>query len=246
MAEEKLSFIEHLEELRKRIIKCLIAIAFGCAVSFYFAPKIFSILAIPIKKALPPNSTLIFTNPTEAFLIYFKTALIAGFFLTTPFILYQIWKFIAPGLYEREKGYVVPFVIISSILFIGGAFFGYFFVFPPAFQFLINSFASDFIKPLPSMKEYFSLATSLLLAFGVIFETPVLIFFLAKVGIVTYKMLLRFQKYAIVLAFIIAALLTPTPDIFNQSMMAVPLLILYEIGIIIAWAVGKKPKREEK
>ena len=108
MAEEKLSFIEHLEELRKRIIKCLIAIAFGCAVSFYFAPKIFSILAIPIKKALPPNSTLIFTNPTEAFLIYFKTALIAGFFLTTPFILYQIWKFIAPGLYEREKGYVVP------------------------------------------------------------------------------------------------------------------------------------------
>ena len=246
MAEEKLSFIEHLEELRKRVIKCLIAIAVGCGVSFYFAPKLFSILAIPIRKALPANSTLIFTSPTEAFLIYFKTSLIAGFFLATPFILYQIWKFIAPGLYEREKGYVAPFVIISSFLFIGGAFFGYFFVFPPAFQFLINSFASDFITPLPSMKEYFSLATSLLLAFGVIFETPVLIFFLAKVGIVTHKTLLKFQKYALVLAFVISALLTPTPDIFNQSMMAVPLILLYEIGIIIAWMVKKKPVREKQ
>ena len=245
MNGEKLSFIEHLEELRRRIIKCFIAITIGFSVSYYYNKEIFYILAKPLREALPPDSALIFTSPTEAFIIYMKSALIAGFFLSTPFILYQIWKFIAPGLHEREKGCVVPFVIISSVLFIGGAFFGYFFVFPPAFKFLVSSFASDLIRPLPSMKEYFSLAIKLLLAFGVIFETPVFFFFLAKLGIVNYKMLLKFQKYAIVLAFFLAAILTPGPDVFSQFMMAIPLLILYEVSIVITWFFGKKPKKEE-
>lgn len=245
MNDEKLSFVEHLEELRSRVIKCLIAISIGFLVSYAFAKKIFSLLAKPLQEALPPNSTLIFTNPTEAFIIYLKSALIAGFFLSAPFILYQIWKFIAPGLYEKEKGYVIPFVITSSLLFVGGAFFGYFFVFPPAFRFLVTSFASDLIKPLPSMKEYFGLATKLLLAFGIIFETPVFFFFLAKLGIVNYKMLLKFQKYAIILAFFLGAILTPGPDVFSQFMMAIPLLILYELSILITWFFGKKQKPEE-
>lgn len=246
MTDEKLSFIEHLEELRKRIIKCLVAIVIGFALSYAFAKKIFSLLAKPLNEALPPNSHLIFTSPTEAFWIYLKAAFITGFFLAAPFILYQIWKFIAPGLYEREKAYVAPFVISSSILFIGGAFFGYFFVFPPAFKFLITNFASDLIQPLPSMKEYYSLATTLLLAFGVIFETPVFIFFLAKLEIVNYKMLLRFQKYAIVLAFFFGAILTPGPDVFSQFMMAIPLLILYEISVLITWFLKKNKKIKEE
>ena len=245
MSDEKLSFVEHLEELRNRVIKCLIAIGIGFLVSYAFAKKIFFLLAKPLQEALPPNSTLIFISPTEAFIIYLKSALIAGFFLSAPFILYQIWKFIAPGLYEKEKGYVVPFVITSSILFVGGAFFGYFFVFPPAFKFLVTSFASDLIKPLPSMKEYFGLATKLLLAFGIIFETPVFFFFLAKLGIVNYRMLLKFQKYAVVLVFFLAAILTPGPDVFSQFMMAIPLLVLYELSILITWFFGKKQEPED-
>jgi len=238
MDNEKLSFVEHLEELRKRIIICLIAVAIGFAVSYAFAKKIFAFLSIPLRKALPPESSLIFTGPTEAFLTYLKTALVAGLFVATPVVLYQIWKFIAPGLYEREKTYVVPFVFSSSILFIGGALFGYFFVFPFAFQFLLG-FSSESLRALPSMREYFSLAVKLLLAFGLTFETPVFIFFLAKVGIVNYAMLRRFRKYAIVLAFVIGAILTP-PDVFTQVMMAVPLLILFELSILVTRIFGKK------
>lgn len=242
MTDEKLPFVEHLEELRKRIIICLIAIGIGFAISYAFAKEIFAFLAIPLQKALPPTSALIFTSPTEAFLTYLKTAIIAGLFLAIPAILYQVWKFIAPGLYEREKAYVTPFVISSSVLFIGGALFGYFFVFPFAFKFLMG-FASDSIHALPSMREYFSLATKLLLAFGVTFETPIFIFFLAKVGIVNYAMLRKFRKYAIVLAFVIGAILTP-PDVFTQVMMAVPLLILFELSILITRLFGKNPRKE--
>ena len=238
MTDEKLPFTDHLEELRKRIIICLIAIGIGFAISYLFAQKIFALLAKPLEKALPSKSTLIFTNPTEAFLTYLKTAIISGFFLAIPIILYQIWKFIAPGLYEREKTYVIPFVISSSILFLGGSLFGYFFVFPLGFKFLM-SFASNSIQPLPSMREYFNLATKLLFAFGITFETPIFIFFLTKLGIVNYKMLRSYRKYAIIFSFILGAILTP-PDVFTQIMMALPLIILYEVSLLVTRIFGKK------
>lgn len=238
MDNEKLPFVEHLEELRKRIIICLIAVAIGFAVSYAFAKRLFTLLAIPLEKALPPQSTLIFTGPTEAFLTYLKTAVIAGVFLATPVILYQIWKFIAPGLYDREKTYIAPFVLSSSILFIGGALFGYFLVFPFAFRFLLG-FSTESLQALPSMREYFNLAIKLLFAFGITFETPVFIFFLAKLGIVNYAMLRRYRKYAVILAFVVSAFLTP-PDVFTQVMMAVPLIILFELSLLVTRIFERK------
>ena len=238
MDNEKLPFVEHLEELRKRIIICLIAVAIGFAVSYAFAKRLFTLLAIPLEKALPPQSTLIFTGPTEAFLTYLKTAVIAGVFLATPVILYQIWKFIAPGLHDREKTYIAPFVLSSSILFIGGALFGYFLVFPFAFRFLLG-FSTESLQALPSMREYFNLAIKLLFAFGITFETPVFIFFLAKLGIVNYAMLRRYRKYALILAFVVSAFLTP-PDVFTQVMMAVPLIILFELSLLVTRIFERK------
>jgi len=238
MTNEKIPFTEHLEELRKRITICIIAIGIGFAISYSFAEKIYFLLAKPLQQVLPSHSTLIFTSPTEAFLTYLKTALISGLFLAIPVVLHQIWKFIAPGLYKPEKSYAIPFVVSSSILFIGGALFGYFIVFPVAFKFLM-SFASDSIQALPSMREYFNFVTKLLLAFGIIFETPIFIFFLAKLGIVNYKMLCKYRKYFLLLAFFLGAILTP-PDVVTQTLMAIPLIILYEISVQITRVFEKK------
>jgi len=162
-----------------------------------------------------------------------------------PFIFYQLWMFIAPGLYRREKKYVIPFVVASTILFVGGALFGYFVVFPFGFKFFIG-FSNEFVKALPSVKQYFSFAIKLLFAFGVVFELPVVIFFLTKMGIVTPELLSRKRKYAILLTFVLAAILTP-PDVITQCMMAGPLIILYEIGILVSrTARNKKKAKKEK
>ncbi|MBN2467288.1 MAG: twin-arginine translocase subunit TatC [Deltaproteobacteria bacterium] len=239
MGDEKIPFTEHLEELRKRIIICFIAIGIGFAVCYSFAERIYLVLAKPLQQALPSDSSLIFTSPTEAFLTYLKTAFISGLFLAIPVILYQIWKFVAPGLYKNEAKYVVPFVISSSILFIGGALFGYLIVFPLGFKFLM-SFTSESILALPSMREYFNFVTKLLLAFGLVFETPIFILFLTRMNIVTHQMLSRQRKYFILVAFVLGAVLTP-PDVVTQTLMAVPLVILYELSVLIARIFAKKP-----
>ena len=238
MNDGKISFTAHLEELRKRLIISIVAIGVCFVACYSFSQQIFAILARPLQEVLPPNSSLVFINPTEAFLTYLKTALLTGFFLAIPIILYQVWKFIAPGLYKEERSYVVPFVVSSSILFIGGALFGFFMVFPLAFKFLMG-FSSDKIQAFPSMKEYLSFVIKLLIAFGVVFETPVFIFFLAKLGIVNYEMLKTYRKYFLVVAFVIGAFLTP-PDPLSQIMMAVPLLVLYEISVLVTKYFGKK------
>jgi sec-independent protein translocase protein TatC len=239
MADEKLSFTEHLEELRKRVIRCVIAIVIGFSISYAFSKTIYDFLARPLINALPPGSSLIFTTPTEAFLTYLKTAFFAGILLASPVILHQVWRFITPGLYEKERNSVTPFMIISAFLFLAGAAFGYYFVLPSAFRYLMG-FASSSIHALPSMKEYFSFASMFLFAFGIIFELPIFILFLAKLGIVTYPMLCKFHKYAIILCFFLAAVLTPGPDPFSQIMMAVPLLILFEVSLLLAKVFGKK------
>lgn len=241
MTDEKLPFIAHLEELRKRIIICLVASAVGFALSYAFSKKIYDFLARPLKQALPPGSSLIFTTPTEAFFVYLKTAFVAGIFLASPVILFQIWRFVSPGLYEKEKRYLIPFVFASTLLFVGGGAFGYFVVLPPAFKYLIG-FAGNSIQALPTMREYFSFTATFLFAFGIVFEVPVFILLLARMGIVNYRMLCRFQKYAVILAFVVGAVLTPGPDVFSQFMMALPLLALYEISLVLARLCEKKER----
>ena len=245
--EEKLSFMSHLDELRKRLIRCCLAVGIGFGVCYYFSETLYlDYLADPLLKALPAGSTLIATSLIEPFMTYLKIGLIGGILLALPFIFYQFWKFVAPGLYQTEKKWVIPFVLSSSLLFMGGAFFGYQLVFPAAFKFLMR-YSNAKLQVLPKMSEYFSLTINLLLAFGISFELPIIIFFLAKIGVVTADFLKRKRKYFIVLAFVIAAIITPTVDPVSQTMMAVPLIILYEIGILLARWVGKqKAKKEEE
>ncbi len=159
--------------------------------------------------------------------------------IASPVIFWQIWKFVAPGLYKHEKRLLLPFSFLSALCFIGGAAFGYFVVFPPAFRFLLG-YSADFLTPMPAVKEYFSLSLRLLIAFGVVFELPILMVFLAKLGIVDVPFLNKNRKYAILINFIIAAVLTPTPDIVNQMLMGVPLLVLYEISVVAVWIFGRK------
>jgi sec-independent protein translocase protein TatC len=241
--EEKQTFIEHLEELRKRLIISLIAVGIGFGISYIFSKEIFQLLMIPLIKALPPGASMIFTSLPEAFFTYLKVALLAGLFVASPVVLYQVWLFVAPALYSKEKKYVIPFVIFSTILFIGGAAFGYFIVFPYGFKFFM-SFATDFIQPAPKLKEYLSFCSILLLTFGFVFELPLFIFFLAKLGVVDAGMLSRNRRYVIVGIFMLAAIFTP-PDIVTQVMMAAPLVILYEFSIVLAKIVGKKREAEE-
>ena len=242
--EEKQSFIEHLEELRKKLIISLIAVGIGFGISYIFSKEIFQFLTIPLVKALPPGATMIFTSLPEAFFTYLKVALLAGIFVASPVILYQIWLFVAPALYSHEKKYVIPFVIFSTLFFVGGASFAYFIVFRFGFEFFMG-FTTDLIQPAPKLKEYLSFCSKLLLAFGLTFELPLFIFFLAKLGMVNAQMLIRNWRYVIVGTFIFAAILTP-PDVVTQFMMAGPILILYGLSIWIAKVFGRKPEKEEK
>jgi len=237
--EEKMPFTAHLEELRTRIIRIIIAATIGFGVCWYFKEWLFQIITRPLYRVLPPNSFMIYTSLPEAFFNYMKISFYASLFLISPYILYQLWKFVSPGLYKSEKKYMFPFVISSTILFICGILFGYYLALPPAFSFFVE-FSSDFLKPMFSMREYLSLSLKLLLAFGVSFELPVVIFFLARIGVVNSKMLSRNRRYAILIIFIAAAILTPSPDALTQIIMAVPLMGLYEIGIIVAKLAEKK------
>ncbi len=166
-------------------------------------------------------------------------ALVSGILLASPVIFLQIWRFVAPGLYHHEKKIVLPFSFLSSVCFIGGAAFGYFVVFPPAFKFL-TSYTTEYLTPMPAVKEYFSLSLRLLIAFGVIFELPIFMVLLGKIGVVNTALLKKHRKYAILLSFVIAAIVTPTPDVVNQLMMAIPLVVLYEISIVAVWIFGRK------
>jgi len=240
MTDEKRPFLAHLEELRKRLIICAIAIGIGFAISYFFSKQLFSFLVLPLTKVLPAESRLIFTSLPEMFIAYIKVALIAGIILAIPIVFYELWMFLAPALYQREKGYVIPFVLFSSILFVAGSLFGYFIVFPYGFKFFI-SFATEDIQALPSVKQYFSFAIRLLFAFGVVFEMPVVVFFMTKIGLITPDSMKKFRKFAILCSFILSAILTP-PDVATQIMMALPLIVLYEVSIIISQAVYRKKK----
>jgi len=243
MNDEKQPFLSHLEELRRRLIACAIAVGISFVACYFFSEQLFQVLIGPLKANMPAGERLIYTNLPEMFFAYIKTAFVAGILLAAPVVFYEIWMFVAPGLYQKEKRYVIPFVVFSSILFVGGALFGYFVVFPFGFRFFL-AFANDYVQALPSVKQYFSFSIKLLFAFGLVFELPVVVFFLARVGLVTADLMKKERKYAILLIFVVAAILTP-PDVITQLMMAGPLLILYEIGVFIAKIAQKKRSGEQ-
>lgn len=240
MDEKKLPLTSHLQELRKCLVLSFIAVGAGFVICYAFAQPLFDILSQPLLKIMPSGSSLIFTSVAEAFFTYMKVAFIAGIILASPFVLYQVWSFVAPGLYPHEKQYAIPFVAAGSFFFILGILFAYFVAIPVGFEFLLG-YATDFIKPMPSMKEYLSFSIKFLLAFGLVFELPVVLVLLARVGVVDAKMLGRSRKYAILLIFIFAAIITP-PDIISQVLMAIPLMGLYELSILLAKIFGKKKK----
>ena len=240
---EKQPFLSHLEELRKRLVICAIGVGAGFVIAYIFSERLFQLLVAPLKAVMPEGDQLIFTNLPEMFFAYIKVAFIAGIMAAAPLIFYQLWMFIAPGLYRKEKKMAIPFVISSTILFVGGALFGYFVVFPFGFKFFIG-FSNDYVKALPSVKQYFSFSMKLLFAFGAVFELPVIIFFLSKMGVVTPQFLRQKRKYAILLTFALAAILTP-PDVITQCMMAGPLIVLYEIGILVSRIAQKKKEGRE-
>lgn len=225
---------EHLIELRQRLIYSFIALAVGFGVAYYFIDPIFDAVVMPLKKVLSKDSDVIFVAYSEGFFAYLKLAFVCGIFLSSPVILYEIWAFIAPGLYSHEKRIILPLAFISSLCFIGGGVFGYFVVFPAAFGFFAG-YSGAGLKLMPNITEYLSFAIHLLLAFGLAFELPVFMLFLGMMGIVRAEWLRKWRRYAILIAFIVAAILTPTPDVVNQILMAVPLVVLYEFGILLVW-----------
>jgi len=239
----EMGLLEHLDELRSRLTRAFIAAFVGLLACYSFAQQIFDYLLEPLKPLLPEGSHLIFTSLPEGFFTYIKLSAVAGIFLTSPYIFYQLWQFVAPGLYKDERRWLVPIAFFSALFFCSGAMFGYFVVFPIAFEFFMG-FTTEIIRPMPTLKEYLSFSLKLLIAFGVAFELPLFIFFLARLGMVTSKSLRKFRKYAILLAFIASAILTP-PDVVSQTFMAGPLIILYELGIWVAHFFGKRRAPEE-
>lgn len=242
MDEKKLPLTSHLQELRKRLIVSFIAVGVGFIICYAFSQQLFDILSKPLFRVMPSGGSLVFTSVAEAFFTYMKVAFIGGIILTSPFVLFQIWAFVAPGLYRHEKRYIIPFITGGSFFFVLGILFAYFIAIPVGFKFLLG-YATDFIKPLPSMKEYLSFSIKFLLAFGLVFEFPVVLVLLSRIGVVDAKMMARHRKYAILLIFIFAAVMTP-PDIISQVLMALPLMGLYELSILLSKVFGKKAKAD--
>jgi sec-independent protein translocase protein TatC len=243
LTHSSMTLMEHLEELRQRLTRAAIAVGVGFVIAYFFKEQLYGYLTIPLKAAMPPEAKLIYTAPAEAFFTYLKVAFLAGLVAASPVIFYQLWRFISPGLYESERKNIWPFVIFSSVLFITGTIFCYTIVFPYAFQFFM-SFATDDITPMLKLNEYLSFSSMLLFAFGVVFEMPLILVFLGRLGVVTSEGLRKKRKYAILIMFAGAAFITP-PDVVSQILMALPLMVLYEISIWLVAASQKKKAAKE-
>jgi len=251
-----MTFWEHLDELRRRLVYCFVAFIICCALTWEFHEPILHVISRPFKDAwlaqgLPNQATLHFESPQAAFIAYFQLSLLGSIVLSAPIIFYQLWAFVAPGLYAREKRYVIPFVLASTTLFVGGCYFGWRVAFPISFGFFlglsgqIGAGEGVTITPTIMMGEYIDFVTRMLLAFGIVFELPLLILFLSLAGIVNYLQLIKFGRWFVLLSFVIAAIVTP-PDITSQVVMAVPMLLLYALSIGLAYVFGKKPTEEQR
>ncbi len=242
-----MGFLDHLEELRKRIVYSIISVGAGFAICWGYHVRIYGVMQKPIMETLKAkglSEKLVYLNPTEPFNLYLKVSALAGLFLTSPFVLYQVWMFISPGLYRREKRYAVPFMISTIALFLCGGYFGYKIVYPRALDFLID-FGRQF-QPMITIGEYTQLFLSIVLGMGLIFEMPILIFFLSLMGIVSPGFMWKHFRYAILIIFVIAAIVTPTPDIINMCIFAAPMLALYVFSIGVSWMVHPKQRNARK
>jgi sec-independent protein translocase protein TatC len=242
---QAMSFLEHLEELRRRIIWAVLAVGIAFLGCWYYADKIFFWMQRPIIQALSSHqldTQLVYLNPTEPFNIYMKIGLMAGLFVASPFILYQVWAFIAPGLYRHERRYVLPFMFSTVGLFLAGGYFGYRIVYPAALDFLVGY--GKGLRPMITIGEYTDLFMTIILGLGVVFEMPILVFFLALMGLITPGWMWKNLRYSILIIVVIAAILTPTTDIMNMCVFAAPMVVLYILSIGVAWLVH--PKRRKK
>lgn len=238
---DEMTFLEHLEDLRKRLFYSFVALFIGFVPGWIFAKQLYAILARPVTQYLPEGTLLAFTTLTAPFMLYMKVAFLASLFFMSPFVFLQVWYFVAPGLYRKEKKYTVPFVLMTTFFFSLGALFAYFIVFPWACRFFLT-LGRDF-QPVITVDQYFGFALKVILGIALVFELPTLVFFLAKMGLVTARWMVRNFKYAVLLVFVIAAVITPTPDVITQSIVAIPMLALYGLSILIALAVGRGKKK---
>lgn len=241
-----MSFLEHLEELRRRIIWSLVSVAVCFGAAWHYAGGIFNLMQRPVLEALRSHKLddkLVYLSPTEPFNLYLKVGMVAGLFLASPLVLYQVWLFISPGLYRHEKRYVLPFLVSTVGLFLAGGYFGYRLVYPAALDFLIG-YGGDF-RPMITIGEYTDLFLTVILGLGLVFEMPILIFFLALMGVVDAGFLWRNLRYSILIIFFLAAVLTPTTDIVNMCIFAAPMVGLYVISIGIAWLVHPKRRKSK-
>ena len=240
-AAGKMSFLDHLDELRRRIVYTVISIFVGFLIAFLFISQIFDFIMRPLQQLLPEGGTLIFTDPTEAFILYIKIALIAGLILASPAVMSQIWLFIAPGLYATEKKWAIPFIIMSSFFFVAGAAFAHYVVFPLTWVFFA-SFTTDILTFMPRIQPAFSIYLRLVLAFGVVFQMPTVVLFLARMGMLTPGFMIRNFKYAMLLIVVISAVVTPDGGGVSLVAMTIPLILLYIFSIGLAWMCQtKKP-----
>jgi sec-independent protein translocase protein TatC len=237
----KMSFLDHLDELRKRIIWSLVAVFVGVIIAFFFIGDIFTFIMKPLQAMLPPGGTLVYTDPSEAFMLNIKIAMIAGLIIASPAVFAQIWLFIAPGLYSHEKKWAIPFVVLSSLGFVGGAAFSHYVVFPLTWKFFA-SFTSDILTFMPRVEPAFQIYLRMLLAFGVVFQMPTLVLFLARMGVLTPRFMIKNFKYAVLLIIIVSAVVTPDGGGVSLVAMSGPLVVLYVFSIGLAWIFGK-PKR---
>jgi sec-independent protein translocase protein TatC len=238
-AAGKMSFLDHLDELRRRIIRAVISIAVGVVVAVFFIDNIFDFIMRPLQAMLPAGQTLIYTDPTEAFMLKVKIALLAGLVIASPGVMTQIWLFIAPGLYVHEKKWAIPFILMSTVCFVGGAAFSHYVVFPLTWAFFA-SFTTDILTFMPRIEPAFSIYLRLLLAFGVVFQMPTIVLFLARMGVLTARFMVRHIKYAILGIVIISAVVTPDGGGVSLVAMSGPLILLYIFSIGLAWMFGKK------
>ena len=236
-----MTLTEHLEELRWGLLKSVLAIVAAACVCYYFSDAIFAFVVAPLRQNLQPGQNLIGTSVTEAFFFEIKVALAAGALFSCPVIFFQIWRFIAPGLSSREKKWVLPFVLCATLFFIGGAYFCYRFVLPIAFKYFIEQYETMGVNPAIRVGEYFTFFFRMVLAFGATFELPVFTFFLVQIGLWDHRFMLKNFRYAILVIFVAPAMLTPTPDGINQSLLALPMLVLYVVSIGVAY-VWRRPE----
>jgi sec-independent protein translocase protein TatC len=239
-----MTFLEHLEDLRKRLFYSFVALFVGFIPGWIFSKDLYAILARPVTQYLPPGTKLAFTTLTAPFMLYMKTAFLASLFFMSPFVFLQLWYFLAPGLYQKEKKYVVPFVLMTTFFFTLGALFAYFIVFPWACRFFLQM-GQDF-QAVITVDQYFGFALKVLLGIALIFELPTLIFFLARMGLVTAGWMVRNFKYAVLAVFVVAAVITPTPDVITQSIAAVPMLALSGLSLLIALVVGRGKEKARR